>query len=137
MEKNHLRYVKGFKLYDGTDLMLQVNDHLEDIMVEGGIVIDHHSSELFPERFFDLVIVLQTDNTILFDRLKARGYTDKKLQENIECEIMHVPSEEAHRSYKNEIVQVLSSNDTDEIAANVERVVEWVRRFRVQHEPSS
>eukprot|EP00892_Ulva_mutabilis_P011130 jgi/Ulvmu1/838/UM010_0212.1 len=115
----------------------KVNDHLEDIMADGGIVIDHHSSDLFPERFFDLVIVLQTDNTVLFDRLKARGYTDKKLQENIECEIMHVPSEEAHRSYNNEIVQVLSSNDPDEMEANVERVVEWVRRYRVQHKPTS
>lgn len=117
--------------------MLQVNDHLEDMMAEGGIMIDHHSSDLFPERFFYLVVVLQTDNTLLFDRLKARGYNDKKLQENIECEIMHVPSEEAHRSYKHEIVQVLSSNDSDEMEANVERVVEWVRRFCVQHKAPS
>lgn len=117
--------------------MLQVNDHLEDIMAEGGIVIDHHSSDLFPERFFDLVIVLQTDNTLLFDRLNSRGYNDKKMRENIECEIMRVPAEEAHRSYQKEIIQVLSSNDTDEIEANVERIVEWVRRFRVQHKPPS
>lgn len=105
-------------------------------MAEGGVVIDHHSSDLFPERFFDLVIVLQTDNTLLFDRLKARGYNEKKLKENIECEIMQVPAEEAHRSYKHEIVQVLTSNDTDEMEANVERVVEWCQRFRSEHKSS-
>jgi len=28
--------------------------------------------DFFPERFFQLVLVLQTDNTVLFDRLVAR-----------------------------------------------------------------
>jgi broad-specificity NMP kinase len=32
------------------------------------------------------VLSLQT----LYDRLEARGYADKKLQENMECEIMQV-----------------------------------------------
>lgn len=87
---------------------LQVNDHLEDMMAAGGVVVDHHSSDFFPERFFDLVVVLQTDNTLLYDRLKARGYSEKKIQENVQCEIMHVPCEEAQRSYRPEVVQILS-----------------------------
>lgn len=75
-------------------------------MEQGGVIVDHHSSEFFPERFFDLVVVLQTDNTLLYDRLQKRGYADKKIQENVQCEIMHVPCEEAHRSYRQEVVQV-------------------------------
>ena len=35
-------------------------------------MVDFHSCDLFPERWFDYVIVLRTDNTILFDRLVAR-----------------------------------------------------------------
>ena len=93
------------------------------------MVVDHHSSEFFPERFFDLVVVLRTDNTVLYDRLQARGYVDKKIQENVQCEIMHVPAEEAQRSYKAEIVQTLTSNDADDLEQNVERVVEWCRQF--------
>lgn len=59
-------------------------------MAEGGIVVDHHSSDFFPERFFDLVVVLQTDNSHLYDRLHKRGYAEAKIRENIECEIMQV-----------------------------------------------
>jgi broad-specificity NMP kinase len=98
-------------------------------MEQGGVIVDHHSSHFFPERFFDLVVVLQTDNTLLYDRLKKRGYGDKKIQENVQCEIMHVPVEEAQSSYKNEVVQLLTSNDADNMEQNVERIVEWCRQF--------
>ena len=36
------------------------------------------------------VVVLTSDNTILFDRLVKRGYKTNKVQENVECEIMRV-----------------------------------------------
>jgi adenylate kinase len=41
-------------------------------MARGGNIVDYHSCDFFPERWFDLVIVLQTDNTILYDRLEKR-----------------------------------------------------------------
>ncbi len=34
--------------------------------------MDYHGCEFFPERWFDLVIVLQTDNTVLYERLEKR-----------------------------------------------------------------
>ena len=51
-------------------------------------------------RWFDLVVVLTCDNTILYDRLASRNYKDNKIQENVQCEIMHVVLEEARESYK-------------------------------------
>lgn len=50
----------------------QVCDALEDLVAEGGMVVDHHGCDFFPERWFDLVIVLQTDNTLLYERLEQR-----------------------------------------------------------------
>jgi adenylate kinase len=41
-------------------------------MAEGGVIIDFHTVDFFPERFFDLVLVLRTDNTVLYDRLAFR-----------------------------------------------------------------
>jgi len=41
-------------------------------MVAGGSIVDHHSCDYFPERWFDLVVVLQTDNTVLYQRLEKR-----------------------------------------------------------------
>jgi hypothetical protein len=47
-------------------------DELEPAMAAGGNVVEFHSVDFFPERWFDLVLVLRTDNTTLFDRLTAR-----------------------------------------------------------------
>lgn len=51
---------------------MQVLDELEDIMGGGGNIVDHHGSDWFPERWFDRVVVLQTENSILYDRLTKR-----------------------------------------------------------------
>ncbi len=44
-------------------------------------------------RWFDLVLVVRADNATLFDRLSARGYSTRKRNENLECEIMQVERE--------------------------------------------
>ena len=119
-----------------TSVPMQVCDYLEDVMNEGGLVIDHHTCDFFPERWFDLVVVLQTDNTLLYDRLHKRGYSTKKIQENVECEIMHVVAEEANECYNSEIVQMLPSNDLDEVEGNVDRIVEWARLYCASHTAS-
>lgn len=68
--------------------------------VEGGYIVDYHGVDFFPERWFDAVFVLRCNNTILYDRLAARGYNEKKIRENVECEIFGVLLEEARESYK-------------------------------------
>ena len=100
-------------------------DELEPVMQEGGIIVDFHGADLFPERWFDLVLVLRTDNTILYDRLAKRGYAQKKLQDNVTCEIMQCILEEARNAY--EAVHEVQSNTVDDLEANVERVQEWLR----------
>lgn len=47
-------------------------DELEDKMGDGGIIIDYHGCDFFPERWFDIVFVLRTDNTNLYNRLESR-----------------------------------------------------------------
>jgi len=42
---------------------------------KGGKIIDWHACDLFPESWIDLVVVLRTNNTILFDRLTKRYWT--------------------------------------------------------------
>ncbi|MED6223562.1 Adenylate kinase isoenzyme 6 [Stylosanthes scabra] len=69
--------VKEKNLHDGWDDDLDcyvinedlVCDELEDQMEEGGNIVDYYGCDLFPERWFDCVVVLQTDNTVLYDRL--------------------------------------------------------------------
>ncbi|MBA0610236.1 hypothetical protein Goshw_002702 [Gossypium schwendimanii] len=114
------------------DLMyriLKVCDELEDVMEEGGNIVDYHGCDFFPERWFDLVVVLQTDNTVLYDRLSKRGYEGAKLSNNIECEIFQVLLEEAKESYSEDIVKALKSDNIDDITRNVSSLTDWIRSW--------
>ena len=62
------------------------------------------------QRWFDLVLVLRADTNVLYDRLKKRGYSDKKVNENMECEIMQVVLDEARESYAEEIVKEIKNS---------------------------
>jgi len=108
----------------------KVCDELEDTMTSGGNIVDFHSCDFFPERWFDLVIVLRTDNTILYPRLEGRGYSVKKVQENIEAEIMQVLLDEAKESYNSDIVLELASNTTDDMLSNIEQISTWCSNWR-------
>ncbi|KAJ7042449.1 AAA domain-containing protein [Mycena alexandri] len=101
-------------------------DELEPIVAAGGVILDWHTCEVFPERWADLVVVLRCDHARLWERLEKRNYALKKIQENNEAEIMQVVLEEARASYPSEIVVELKSETTEDLEANVARIVEWI-----------
>ena len=108
-------------------------DELEPLAAAGGLLLEHHSCALFPERWFDggLVLVLRTDNTLLFDRLVRRGYSARKVQENVECEIMRVVADEALASFPKEgIVHELQSEAPRDLEDNAARVEAWLAQWR-------
>ncbi|CAL4235027.1 unnamed protein product, partial [Meganyctiphanes norvegica] len=130
---------QGFKQFDdnGTESRYPLKnspkivlDELEDMIQEGGKIIDYHGCDFFPERFFDIVFVLRADNTKLYDRLSARGYAGKKLEDNMECEIMAVLLEEARDSYNENIVHELTSNSVEDMENNVERMLLWIEAWK-------
>lgn len=47
-------------------------DYLETIMQAGGNVVEYHSCEFFPERWFQAVYVVRCDTNVLFKRLEER-----------------------------------------------------------------
>ncbi|EGN94914.1 hypothetical protein SERLA73DRAFT_96297 [Serpula lacrymans var. lacrymans S7.3] len=104
-------------------------DELEPLVTSGGIILDWHSCEVFPERWADLVVVLQCNHTQLWERLEKRGYSLKKIQENNEAEIMEMVLEEARASYAKEIIVELKSESTEDMESNVARIVEWIRAW--------
>ena len=103
---------------------------MEDELPQGGYIIDWHACDLFPRSWIDLVVVLRTHSTKLYDRLKARDYPEQKLQENLDSEIMEVLLHEARESYDGEIVVELSSDDADDIEANSERIETWIKDWK-------
>ncbi|KAJ2588676.1 factor activating pos9 [Coemansia sp. RSA 1797] len=111
----------------------KVVDEMEDMLAGGGMCVDFHTCGMFPERWFDLVVVLRADTDKIYDRLEKRGYKQNKVQENIECEIMQVVLEEAQESYQPEIVMELASNTVEQMESNVEKVAAFVEEFRRTH----
>ena len=141
--------IKEHKCYEGRDEELDTyildEDKLLDTMEtvfetaaeEGvGIVADFHAAELFPERWFDLILVLRAETNILYDRLTARGYSEKKRSENMECEIMQVILEEAREAYAPEIVHEVQSNTLEDMESNVTRVELWCKQWIADHDES-
>lgn len=104
-----------------------VCDELEPLMsTRGGIILEFHSCDFFPERWFQLVVLLRCDNTNLYDRLKERGYAEKKITENIECEILDVLKEEVESSYQPEIVMELQSSTVEDMQNNLQAIAERI-----------
>ena len=116
------------KLLDTMELML------ETAVEEGvGIVADFYACELFPERWFDLILVLRAKTDVLYDRLTTRGYSEKKRSENMECEIMQVILEEAREAYALEIVHEVQSNTLEDMEENVSRLEQWCKDWIADH----
>lgn len=132
------KFAEENKCYEGRDDELDTNILDEDKLLDllevtfqqaaasgKGIVADFHVCEIFPERWFDLVLVLRASTENLFDRLTARGYSEKKRSENMEAEIMQVILDEARQSYAEEIVHELQSNTVEDLQSNVQRACQW------------
>ena len=65
-----------------------------------------------------------------FELFVFRGYPQKKLTENIECEIFQMILEEAKDSYKTEIVHELQSNTPEDFERNLSQIEEWINQWR-------
>ncbi|XP_010456289.1 PREDICTED: adenylate kinase isoenzyme 6 homolog [Camelina sativa] len=143
-EATNLKYicigdlVKEKNLHDGWDNQFKchiinedlVCDELEDVMQGGGNIVDYHGCDFFPERWFDRVVVLQTENSLLYDRLTKRGYSGIKLSNNLECEMYQVLLEEAKESYLASKVIPLQSNTIEDISQNVASLTNWITAWR-------
>lgn len=129
----------GEKSDDPDDPNLQIVDEdrlldcIENDLEEGGQIIDWHACDLFPPSMIDLVVVIRCENGVLYDRLKGRGYGEKKLQENLDCEIMEVLVQEARDAYEGEMVVELRSERAEDVEGNVERLDTWIRNWRKDH----
>ena len=64
----------------------------------------------------------------------SRNYPEVKLQENLDTEIMEVLLQEARDAYDAEIVIELTSNTSDEMDTNIDRIEAWVKQWQKDNE---
>lgn len=58
-----------------------------------------------------------------------RGYSGKKLEDNIQCEIFQTILDEARDSYKVDIVHELPSNNPEDLEDNLEKISAWIQQY--------
>lgn len=121
------------QVIDEDALLDEVEKQIGDGNDEGGWIIDYHVSDIFPERWVDLVVVLRcSDTRVFYERMEKRGYGEEKSQENIDAEIFGVIAEEAREGYSSlgegGVVE-LESVDIDQVDENCERILEWVKNW--------
>lgn len=62
-----------------------------------------------------------------------RGYTGKKLQDNVQCEIFQTIYEEAMEAYSEEIVHQLPSNTPEDLEKNLQQLIQWTEQWIKDH----
>ncbi len=108
----HRFYTQISEKYDGqkqcyvidyTKLVALVKKRLHETTAKG-LVVDSHVTHYLPAKLVNICVVLSCSNLkLLRQRLLKRKYTAKKIQENLEAEIMQVCLNEA-RTRKHKIV---------------------------------
>lgn len=58
-----------------------------------------------------------------------RGYSAKKLQNNIQCEIFQTLFEEAMESYDNNIVHELRNETFADMDRNISQIIDWSNQW--------
>lgn len=133
---------------DGRDEALQCDildyDKLHDALVpsmrQGGKIVDWiHADFWDPIELVQLVVVLTCDNTVLYDRYKARNYNEKKIEQNIDSEIMQEIVSETREYYESSesederhavpLVMTLKGDSEDDMTKNLESIVSWIEQW--------
>ncbi|EIM22073.1 nucleoside-triphosphatase [Wallemia mellicola] len=125
----HNGYNNEWQCYDVDDD--KILDELESTIESGGNILDWHCSEIFPENWLDLVIVLRCDHQVLYQRLEDRGYKSEKIQENNDAEIFGECLHEALEAFPNpgQVVE-LQSEEIENLESNLERFTLWLDNWK-------
>ena len=135
MEINDLVVQEGLFLgYDINKDTLIIDDELlgerltqklhsaDGVCVAGGVVISN-----LP---FDLIIILHSLIPILRNRLKGRGYSEEKIESNIEAEIMNVLYYELIELYGTDTIFEVN-NDNQTIEETCKQIISVIREHHL------
>jgi adenylate kinase len=89
----------------------------ENLQKMDNIIIDSHFAEVFD---VDFVFVLRCEPKILYERLRKRGYSEKKIKENVLAEMLDYCLQNALQHHAPEKVFEIHDNAVKEILSIVE-----------------
>lgn len=90
-------------------------------------IIETIHADVIPSDIVDWVFVCRTDNTKLYDRLKARNYNPEKMDNNLQAEIFQTILDEASECFGSSIISELTNNDDNDLERNVSEIETRIR----------
>jgi adenylate kinase len=107
--------VRGYKIVD-VDKMIPIVDRIKDENPDKTIIFEGHLAQDYPHA--DKVIVLRCNPVELEKRLNTRDWTDKKIHENIEAEILAICTQESYETYGDGVCEIDTTYNTPEEVAD-------------------
>lgn len=124
-EENECQILDDDAVHDYLD-----NEYFQKSTPPSGLVIDYHSSGIIPESdHIHGVFVVRCSNDKLYDRLKQRNYSEKKIEQNIQSEIFRVCLDDAQESFDENIVHELTNETEDDFKKNLENLTNWITQW--------
>lgn len=126
VEKNLLSHYDEERETYVVDEHSLVNEVLELLKESSGLIIDTHYPEILPKDIVDIVIVLRLNPIVLENRLRNRGWSRRKINENVLAEILSVVTINAIEKFgETKVFEIdVTSRSVDEI---VERIIDIIQ----------
>uniref|UniRef100_A0A7C4D6C6 Putative adenylate kinase n=1 Tax=Staphylothermus marinus TaxID=2280 RepID=A0A7C4D6C6_STAMA len=126
IEKNLLSHYDEDRQTYVIDETSLVNEVLRIINEYKYVVIDTHYPEILPPDIVDLVIVLRLNPFILENKLRERGWSGRKVNENVMAEILSIVTVNAiERFGENKVFEIdVTGRTVDEIIEIIIDIVE-------------
>lgn len=105
---------------DVDELAAQLADALS-LLEDRAVVVEGHFAH---EMDVDAIVLLRCDPRVLYARLKARGYGEEKVRENVEAEALDVLAAEVLASELPAVELDVSAMSVEDAAARVSELVE-------------
>lgn len=112
----------------------RVREYVRNLALERGrLVVVGHYSEIVDDDILDKIVVLRINPVKLAERLTQKGWSAKKILENIEAELIGVCTGNALSEHPvDKVCEVdVSGKSVDEVAREIIDIVSGVRECRV------
>ncbi|CAL5996115.1 Adenylate_kinase [Hexamita inflata] len=106
------------------DEQLLLNFMKQNYSNSTNLIVDHYNCDIFGNTYFDLIVHVSCNTEILYQRYILRQYSEEKIKENMETELLMVIYEEIERFQCEKIyVQQNYVSDTEQNAEIIIRMI--------------
>ncbi|CAF1147965.1 unnamed protein product [Adineta steineri] len=111
-----------------------INDYFDDEYFQksfsSGLIFDYHSAGIITDNNrIHAIFVLRCQTDKLYDRLKLRNSSEKKLEQNIESENFQICLNEAYEAFDESLVHELINTTEDDLKKNVDYLSKWIDQW--------